>query len=156
MSKPKKKFTRTLKPPLDCRSVRGASESTALMFHPWFLPRSTQRAIMRLVPREFYWKMRDYFNLYGCLKCEKRNVIYGGNGMCHACHANVTAKLKQCLKARFGDPTTRASTVQVNEAAAGTKLARKLLRGLIPAMRVATSLSQQEYSTRNPTTGVRV
>jgi hypothetical protein len=138
------------------RNQRRITKTDGAVFHPWFLPRSTFRSMVKLVPREYLMKMRDYFDRYGCMRCEKRDVTYGQNGMCRPCCSEVGRRLRRCLKARFGDPTTRASTLQVNEAAAGTKLAHKLLRDLIPAMRATTSLSQQKYGTMNPTTGVRV
>ena len=99
--------------------------------------------------------MHDYFDSYGCLKCDSRDAVYGGNGMCEVCYVQVCQRLKRCLKARFGDPKSRTSAAQVIEAIAGRKMALKLLRDLIPTIRTV-SLSQQKYNAKNPPIGVRV
>jgi hypothetical protein len=141
--------------PSRSRNDRKVSESIGGIFHPWFLPRSTYQSIVRLVPREYLMKMRDYFERYGCIRCEKRQAGYGQNGMCRLCYSEIGRRLRRCLKARFRQPKMQTGNREVTEIIAGAKMARKLLRDMMPATRGTANAGQQKYNTRNPTTGIR-
>ena len=54
----------------------------AIFLQPWFLPVEVYRAIRRVLPYIHLFKMRYYFEDYGCLKCGKKNALYQSNGFC--------------------------------------------------------------------------
>jgi len=47
-----------------------------------------------------YRKMRFYFEDWGCLKCEKKGLVYGANGMCDRCAQTVQHRVARCLQER--------------------------------------------------------
>ncbi len=73
----------------------------AVFLQPWFLPVETYRAIRRLLPYIHLFKMRYYFEDYGCLKCGKKNVLYQSNGFCESCGVVIRHRVKQSLKRRL-------------------------------------------------------
>src|SRR5581483_5618383 len=72
-----------------------------VFLQPWFLPTKAAAAIRRMLPPEHRHRMKFYFDDYGCLKCEKRNVPYCGNGLCKACSQSVRLKLFLAIKRRW-------------------------------------------------------
>jgi len=46
-------------------------------------------------------KMRCYFGDHGCLRCERRDMLYGSNGMCEHCSVIVRGRSANCLKRRL-------------------------------------------------------
>jgi hypothetical protein len=42
---------------------------------PWFLPKETYLAVRRILPNIHIAKMRYYFEDYGCMRCERRDVL---------------------------------------------------------------------------------
>lgn len=72
-----------------------------VFLQPWFLPRPLSEKIRRLLPSSQFLKMRYYFDDYGCLKCGKRNCLYGTNGMCERCYVIVRQRIASTLFRRF-------------------------------------------------------
>jgi hypothetical protein len=72
-----------------------------IFLQPWFLPRHTAVAIKRILPPEHRHRMRFYFDDYGCLKCEQRDVQYGSNGLCKLCMQRVKLRLFFAIKRRW-------------------------------------------------------
>lgn len=70
---------------------------------PWFLPKPAYLAIRRILPNIHIAKMRYYFEDYGCIRCERRDVLYRTNGLCEQCNPIVRWRLTQCLKKRLAD-----------------------------------------------------
>jgi hypothetical protein len=94
-----------------------------LALEPWFLPRGSRLAINALIPPGYRNKMRDYFDDYGCMRCEE-DGIYDANGMCVHCHHLVRRRLKACLTRRMPDaPDDRIDLIMGRR----KKLASKLL-----------------------------
>ena len=73
---PKKKKMRAVE-------VRNAMCEAALQ--PWFLPKPLSWKIRRMLPNDYWRKMRYYFDDYGCLRCGRKSVPYGVNGFCRVC-----------------------------------------------------------------------
>jgi len=126
----------------------------AALFHPWFLPRPAWRTIIEVVPREYLMKMRDYFDRYGCISCKRRDRIYGANGMCKPCFAEVGRRLRRCLKRRFGGKRELAGDAAIPELLNSESMARKLLRDLVPAERAMVRSNQRKYNPKNPTSSI--
>jgi hypothetical protein len=76
-------------------------EDEDVSLQPWFLPKDISLQIRMLLPHIHLTKMRYYFDDHGCLRCEKRDVLYGSCGMCESCCATVRRRLQTCLKKRL-------------------------------------------------------
>ena len=71
-----------------------------ILFQPWFLPPKVAFAIHAIVPRDYWNKMRNLFDDYGCLICGKE-FEYHSNGMCKNCYGKTRKKLAQSAKRRL-------------------------------------------------------
>lgn len=69
--------------------------SRTRIFPPWFLSRAALQQIELLVPPEYHRRFRTYFDRYGCVRCDKKNVLYGCNGLCLACVGLISDRLKR-------------------------------------------------------------
>jgi hypothetical protein len=72
-----------------------------IFLQPWYLPQQTATAVRRIMPPEQRHKMRFYFEDYGCMRCEKKRVIYGADGMCKRCHQKVKLRILFAIKRRW-------------------------------------------------------
>lgn len=99
-----------------------------IFLQPWFLPRRTAFAIKRLLPLEHRHRMRFFFDDYGCLKCEKKGVTYGSNGLCKACMQQIKLRLFLAVKRRWtaASPENHPRTFQ------RMIDAQRLLKDLLP------------------------
>jgi hypothetical protein len=68
---------------------------------PWYLPKETYNGVKNLLPHIHISKMRYYFDDYGCIRCERRDRLYGANGLCEQCNVIVRSRLAHCLKKRL-------------------------------------------------------
>lgn len=73
----------------------------ALFLQPWYVPRSTYLAIRSLVPLLHIQKMRFYFEDWGCIRCQRKNVLYGSNGFCEQCDVAIRGRVTNSLKRRM-------------------------------------------------------
>jgi len=90
----------TMKTP---KASRPDSELTkdAIFLQPWFLPIEVYREVRRLLPYIHLFKMRYYFDDYGCLKCGKKDALYQSNGLCESCGVVVRHRVRQALMRRL-------------------------------------------------------
>src|SRR6267154_308704 len=95
---------------------------------PWFLPLEIAQAIRRLLPATHIRKMRFYFDDWGCMKCEKKGLIYGANGMCSRCAQKVQHRVVCCLRKRL---SAAEPVVRTPESCTRVENAKLLLRDLI-------------------------
>jgi hypothetical protein len=68
---------------------------------PWFLPKKTAYAILRLLPTGYRQRMRKFYDDYGCLICGEQSNPYKSNGMCEVCAQTVRLKLKRSANRHF-------------------------------------------------------
>jgi hypothetical protein len=66
---------------------------------PLFLTIKLRKAIERLLPVGYYQRLRQYFDIYGCLHCSRKNVLYGANGFCMACISMIGKRMRKVDKA---------------------------------------------------------
>ena len=94
---------------------------------PWYLPKDVYLAVRRVLPNIHIAKMRYYFDDYGCMRCERKDVLYRTNGLCERCNVIVRWRLKQCLKKRLGAVgiSTQSEAADLGRA---LKLAQYLLK----------------------------
>ncbi|HXX18531.1 MAG TPA: hypothetical protein VEJ46_03950 [Candidatus Acidoferrum sp.] len=101
-------------------------------FQPWLVSRETYLAIARLVPREYVQKMRAYFDDYGCIRCDGRKALYGGNGMCDRCHAVIWKRLFLCWRRRVRALSKETHRQEMKSIVTNARIAHALLEDLIP------------------------
>jgi hypothetical protein len=99
-----------------------------VFLQPWYLPLQTAIAIRVLLPAEHRHKMRFYFEDYGCMKCGKKEVRYGSNGLCKICVQQVKLKMLFAIKRRWRKQNPSELPVRTFKRVAE---ARRLLRDLV-------------------------
>lgn len=62
---------------------------------PLFLTIKLRKAIERLLPAEHHQRLRQYFDIYGCLRCSRNNVVYGANGFCMLCINMIGKRIRK-------------------------------------------------------------
>ena len=98
---------------------------------PLFLTLKLRKSIERLLPAGHHRRLRLYFDTYGCLRCQHKDTIYGGNGFCRLCLYAIGKRLKKVdkeLRARPSDPLPDLEEAYLRP----YKSARQLLADLIP------------------------
>jgi hypothetical protein len=65
---------------------------------PLFLTIKLRKAIERLLPVRHYQRLRQYFDIYGCLHCSRKNVLYGANGFCMVCVSMIGKRMRKVDK----------------------------------------------------------
>src|SRR6185369_995144 len=99
-----------------------------VLLQPWFLPRQLGFKIHAMLPHNYRYKMRFYFDDYGCLKCERRNAKYGFNGFCTVCCEKIMHRTCSALKRRQISPAVKKQYTARNLQRAAD--AQQLLRDL--------------------------
>ena len=64
------------------------------LFPPWFLSKEVLRQIEALLPYYYHKRLRFYFDRHGCLRCERKDIIYGCSGLCLHCVGLISDRLK--------------------------------------------------------------
>ena len=78
---------------------KSATRQRAKSYIPWFVSRKTYEQMYSLLPKIYFRRLSTYFKRYGCLRCSRRLVLYGGNGLCKPCLGLVSDRLKICDRA---------------------------------------------------------
>jgi hypothetical protein len=99
-----------------------------LALQPWFLPRSIAWQVRKILPSVHLAKMRYYFDDHGCLRCAKKNVLYGSNGLCENCNIIIRSRLKNCLKRRLRGVGAGELDDYADQLESAVKSAREILR----------------------------
>ena len=110
------------------RTEAGIPIDDQVFMLPWFLPKQTYLAVRRILPNIHIAKMRYYFEDYGCMRCERRDVLYRTNGLCEQCNTIVRWRLTQCLKKRLADVGIAAVSNYESVTGRGLSLAQDLLK----------------------------
>ena len=118
-----------------------------LLFQPWFLSAEIAQAIRVLIPPGYQRKMRDYFDIYGCMRCKRENAPYQANGFCHLCNGLIRIRLRKCIQRRLG----ASQEILAPRAFVGTpNRARKLLQGISHGHREVKRLPRNQSVPQNP------
>jgi hypothetical protein len=83
------------------KNSRLLSNDDDVAFQPWFMPKPVTLQIRKILPSVHLAKMRYYFEDHGCLRCERRDLLYGSNGFCENCCTIVRGRMVNCLKRRL-------------------------------------------------------
>ena len=98
---------------------------------PLFLTIKLRKTIERLLPVGHHQRLRQYFNIYGCLHCSRNNVLYGANGFCMLCINMIGKRMKKVdkeLQARKPAPPPKLEESYLRP----YNSARQLLANLMP------------------------
>jgi hypothetical protein len=72
-----------------------------IFLQPWYMPKPVSLQMRKILPSIHLAKMRYYFDDHGCLRCERRDILYASNGMCENCSVIVRGRLAKCLEKRL-------------------------------------------------------
>lgn len=64
-------------------------------FPPWFLEKKLLKKIRGMLPDYYHKRLRYYFDSFGCIRCNRTNVIYSCGGLCLQCQWTVNNRLKK-------------------------------------------------------------
>jgi hypothetical protein len=106
---------------------------------------SVVRAIRLNVPKHDQIRMRNYFDDYGCLRCNTHRGRHKGNGLCNRCGDLILARVKPGYERRERPKLSHHAKDLLNEAPDAEMLLKDLLRWKGPALlpnRIKTSSSQ--------------
>src|ERR1700675_810220 len=78
-----------------------SASGAGIFLQPCDFPKSVVLEKRKILPSIHLAKMRYYFDDHGCLRCERRDILYGSSGMCENCSVNVRGRLANCLKRRL-------------------------------------------------------
>ena len=73
-----------------------SNKSNSSLVLPWFLSRKTHRKVHELLPQIYRKRLHKYFQLYGCIRCQRKNRLYYSNGLCRNCSSLLSARLQRC------------------------------------------------------------
>ena len=94
---PSEKSVTSRKPARRLGSVTPAREYLQSV-PPLFLTKKLRKTIERLLPIEHHQRLRQYFDIYGCIHCSRRAVIYGANGFCRLCISMLGKRIRKIDK----------------------------------------------------------
>jgi hypothetical protein len=86
------------------------AERDAIVFEPFFRSRQVAYELKRLQNIPEQQKFTVSFERYGCMICETRERIHGGNGMCTVCHGKWFARLTQIIAEGIKGESARNAT----------------------------------------------
>ena len=116
---------------------------------PLFLTIKLRKAIERLLPVGHHQRLHQYFEIYGCLHCSRKTVLYGANGFCMLCISMIGKRMRKVdkeLRAR-----QRALSPKLEETYLRPyNSARQLLADLMP--RVGKGLIRKKPEPKFPPT----
>ena len=101
---------------------------------PLFLTIKLRKAIELLLPVGHHQRLRQYFEIYGCLHCSRKNVLYGANGFCMLCISMIGKRMRKVdkeLRARKPALPTKFEETYLRP----YNSARRLLADLMPKIR---------------------
>jgi len=127
------------------RSNSYSSIAERVLLQPWFLPQRIAFAIHALVPPDYWNKMRNFFDDYGCMVCGKESG-YHSNGMCKGCYDKTRKKLAQSVKRRLEREPKRRLDFEIFRQ---EKLAKKLLGRFSRSRRSASQRPCMDMAGRN-------
>jgi len=103
-----------------------------LVFDARCLDRDTQLALLRLVPRILQvraaWKA-EYVEC-GCSCCHRKNPWYGAGGLCNACLARISTRMRERRRKELQGRDLAAENIEFRESLARKfNIAQRLLKG---------------------------
>ena len=109
------------------------------------------RVIRWLIPPDYRQRMHDYFDDYGCMRCDRTDVLYKSNGMCGACMSTVFGRLQHSVRKRSGQIVLQKRYGQefLSKATEARKLLARFSRYRVPE----SGPRIESVKLRNPVSG---
>ena len=63
---------------------------------PWFVSKDAIYQLRRILPPAYHRRFSTYFERYGCIRCRRKDRVYGASGLCLPCHGLIDDRLKRC------------------------------------------------------------
>lgn len=98
---------------------------------PWFLSRKTHRKVHELLPQIYRKRLHKYFQLYGCIRCQRKNRLYYSNGLCRNCSSLLSARLHRCdrlMADEYREATMPPQNLMLNKISSARSLLADLTR----------------------------
>ena len=114
---------------------------------PLFLTIKLRKTIERLLPVGHHQRLRQYFNIYGCLHCSRNNGLYGANGFCMICISMIGKRMRKVdkeLRGRRPALPTKFEETYLRP----YNSARQLLADLMP--KIGKGLIQKKLEPKSP------
>ena len=112
---------------------QGRLTKEELILQPWFLPKRVGRTIWSLMPADYRKRLHDYFDDYGCMRCNRLDVPYRSNAMCDHCMMLVFNRLQRSIIRRSADRLPN-------------RYGRELVRKAAQARKLLGEFSTQAYA----------
>lgn len=103
-----------------------------VLLGPWFLGKKVFGSIRHLLPHNYWRRMSYFFEDYGCLRCGRKDLHYGANGMCRKCVWWVKHRVAKSMRKRMEKPPEIQQERKEKLYAFKRKKANALLVGLVP------------------------
>jgi hypothetical protein len=103
-----------------------------MFLQPWFIPKDIYIAIRSLLPNVHLAKMRYYFEDFGCMRCERSDVLYGSNGLCESCSSLVRGRVKRALERRLKQAGVKSEVRPISVFNKRMTEAQRILKDLVP------------------------
>lgn len=121
-----------------------------VLLEPWFLPKKVAASIQHLLPQDYRRRMSYFFEDYGCLRCHRKDVPYGANGMCNNCRVWVKYHMLKSLQRRnIKENLEPQMTPKERSHAFRRAKAISLLEGLAPKKRVPLQKARSILTSRS-------
>lgn len=103
-----------------------------LVFDARMLDAATQRELLRIVPQILQvraaWKA-EYIEC-GCVCCHRKNPWYSGGGLCNACYARISPRMRERRRKELQGRDLTAENIEFRESLARKfNIAQRLLKG---------------------------
>jgi hypothetical protein len=98
-------------------------------FPPWFLEKKVLKKVRGMLPDYYHKRLRYYFDVFGCIRCGRKDVIYSCGGLCLGCQWTINNRLKKSdkeMKRHYGASERRLPSAQFLKR---YTTAQELLRG---------------------------
>jgi hypothetical protein len=96
------------------------------VFPTWFLTKALKRKVDSVLPYHYRKRFRVYFNRYGCVRCNRKKALYGGNGLCMHCLGLVSDRLK-LIDRKLQKREKRENPIKLGALLRRSQVARELL-----------------------------
>jgi hypothetical protein len=113
---------------------------------PWFLTKRATIAIRSNVPKHYQIRMRNYFDDYGCLRCNTRRGQHKSNGLCNRCTGLILARLKRGYERRERPKLSHYAKELLNKAHDAETLLKDLVHWKGPALLPSRIKASSSYN----------
>lgn len=101
-------------------------------WQPWFLPKVVSKKILSLIPPGYRKRLRFYFDDYGCLMCDRKDIPFRALGFCENCHSLITRRMYRSMKRHRSELRSTRSSPRIRWYIDQVTRAQELLADFVP------------------------